>query len=340
MRQVSRLYRIRTRDGWKIALHNYSQDPPDRAVDTVVLCHGLGSNRYNLDGPGNLSLARFLHAHGWDVWLLELRGAGRSSKPRPWNKLHYNWNVDDYIFHDVPAALRFIRDHAGRAKVHWVGHSMGGMLAYAFLITHGNQWARSVVTLASPSMKSVRSPLLDKIVPLRGLLKIFRRIPEGSAARILSPILARLAPRLGRLVINPDNMDRASISKLLRLAVDDIPTSLILQLASWYEESAMGKHYGFISYSEGLKQISAPLYVIAGAADQLTPPRDMAAAYQAVGSQDKQYDVFGRSTGCLHDYGHVDLVLGKYAHREIFPRILDWLNAHAQIRSQPSLYIP
>ncbi len=325
-----RLHRVTTRDGWKIALHHYAQRPPGDAIDTVILCHGLSSNRFDLDAPGERSIARFLHEHGWDVWVLELRGAGRSSRPRPWNRHRFDWNFDDYLYHDVPAAIRYVRRVTGRDRVHWVGHSMGGMLGYAFLATQGNDWAASMVTIGSPSMRAVHQPLLDAIVPMRGLLKYIGRIPQGRLGSALSPLLARTLRWTGHLIVNPDNLAPSEASRLMRCALEDIPASLVKQLADWYAGSNMVNHYGFVSYSESLRQITAPLYVIAGTADQLTPAGDLRGVYESVGSTDKRYSAFGRDSGCRHDYGHIDLVLGDHAREEVWPHVLGWLNEHAQ----------
>src|SRR5690606_26287692 len=67
------LHYARTRDGWQLALHHR---PPARGGHgtPLLLCHGMGSNRFNMDGPGRASLARHLQAAGFDVWVLELRG--------------------------------------------------------------------------------------------------------------------------------------------------------------------------------------------------------------------------------------------------------------------------
>jgi len=102
------LHYATTRDGWRIALHH--RPPPSGGHGTpVILCHGMGSNRYNMDGPGRTSLARHLNESGYDVWGLELRGAGMSRRklrvpPVPWS-----WTFEDYVQHDVPAALRLVR---------------------------------------------------------------------------------------------------------------------------------------------------------------------------------------------------------------------------------------
>eukprot|EP00291_Cryptomonas_curvata_P011844 CAMPEP_0172189260 /NCGR_PEP_ID=MMETSP1050-20130122/22418_1 /TAXON_ID=233186 /ORGANISM="Cryptomonas curvata, Strain CCAP979/52" /LENGTH=153 /DNA_ID=CAMNT_0012863921 /DNA_START=321 /DNA_END=779 /DNA_ORIENTATION=+ len=128
----------------------------------VILCHGAFANRVTYDlGAGRPSLAVFLAERGYDVWALELRGHGRSQKP-PWlqNVLHQgfnvpngdaegSWSVMAYIQHDLPAAVDYVRSRTGAARVHWVGHSMGGIVVYswlAFAPHHADAFA-SVVTV-------------------------------------------------------------------------------------------------------------------------------------------------------------------------------------------------
>ena len=122
-----RLYTTRTHDGWRLALHRYA--PAARAHATpVMLCHGMGSNRWDMDGPGRLSLARYLVRRGYDVWVIELRGAGRSMRPHWWNDKRYDWRFEDYVQHDSRAALRTVLHETGARQVHWVGHSTSGFI--------------------------------------------------------------------------------------------------------------------------------------------------------------------------------------------------------------------
>src|SRR5262249_22017119 len=188
-------YSARTRDGWRLAL--YRHRPARRAHATpVLLCHGMSSNRWDMDGPGEVSLARYLAARGYDAWVVELRGAGRSTRPTWWNGKRYDWTFEDYVQHDAPAALRVVLNETGARQVHWVGHSMGGMIAYALLMSPVHRNIASAVTLGSPTMSDVGHPLLDFGVPYRGLLRLLpQRVPTGVLARIgapLAPLLARL----------------------------------------------------------------------------------------------------------------------------------------------------
>ena len=58
--------------------------------------------------------------------------------------------VDDYVLLDIPAALDYIRKTTGFSQVHWVGHSMGGMLLYAYDALFDGGAVASGITLGSP----------------------------------------------------------------------------------------------------------------------------------------------------------------------------------------------
>ena len=55
-----------------------------------------------------------------------------------------------------------------------------------------------------------------------------------------------------------------------------------------------------------------------------------------IGSEEKRFFVAGHVGGLDHEYSHVDLVLGRFAPDEIYPRVADWLDAHKPaVRAAP-----
>lgn len=319
-----------TRDGWRIALHHLP--PRGGAHGTpVVLCHGMGSNRFNLDGPGRASLARFLLRRGYDVWLLELRGAGASRRQLRLPPVSYRWTFEDYVQHDVPAALRLVRELSGARRVLWVGHSLGGMVAYATLMTPAGDAIAAAVTLASPGMTYVGRSPIDPWVRLRPLLRLAPgRIPLRALAWSAAP-WAGWIERFGRVAVrdlawHPDNFDVATVRYMMRHGVEDVPRSLIMEFARWYEARRMSDRYGLFSFTDHLERIRVPLFVIAGSRDRLTPPSDLEELVARLGSTDKRFFVAGHAAGLRHEYSHIDLVLGSHAPDEIYPRVADWLD--------------
>ena len=333
----ARRYSARTRDGWWLAL--YRHRPRRSGHHTpVLLCHGMSSNRWDMDGPGRLSLARYLARHGYDAWVVELRGAGRSTRPRWWNGKQYNWTFEDYVHHDARAALQTVLRETGAERVHWVGHSMGGMIAYALLMSPVHLKIASAVTLGSPTMSDVGHPLLDFGVPYRNLLRYMpRRVPIGTLARLGAPfarLLARLLePSIAELGWHPGNADLPLLRTLMLTAVDDLPASLLREFARWYETKAMSDRYSMFDFTEHLERITTPILIIAGSKDELTPVRDLERVYKRIAAPDKAFRVIGKEQGFAHDYSHADLVLGLNAPNEVYPVVFEWLEAH---RSAPA----
>ncbi len=327
------LHFARTRDGVRLALYNYR--PADLAPERfpVFLCHGLGSNRFDLDYPGRQSLARYLWARGHDVWVVELRGAGRSTKPSLlFGKLRYDWVFDDYVAHDIPAAVARVRELFGRPAIHWVGHSMGGMLAYPFLVSCDRDLVRSCVTVGAPSVAVVRSEVHDLVSHQIALLRRLPFIPWRHTGRALAPFVPHarriVEAALGDFLYNPENMDDETIATLLRNAVENFPTSLVLQAAEFYDTKHYQSYYRTFSFRDNLHRIEVPLLVIAGSIDRLTPPEDLRFVFDHVSSRDKEFVVIGRAQGASAEYGHVDLILGRNAPEDVFPTIAAWIDRH------------
>ena len=330
-----RLYSAWTRDGWRLALYRYAARRGSHRTP-VLLCHGMSSNRWDMDGPGRLSLARYLNRRGYDAWVVELRGAGRSTRPTWWNGKRYNWTFEDYVYHDAPAALQRVLRETGARQVHWVGHSMGGMIAYALLVGPVHQKIASAVTLGSPTMSNVGDPLLDFGLPYRGLLRFLPgRVPIGTLARLGAPFAPLLADFLSRNIAElgwwTGNADVRLLRTLMLTAVDDLPVSLLREFARWYDTKRMVDRYHMFDFTEQLERISTPILIIAGNKDKLTPVRDLEEVYRRVAAPDKVFRIVGKSHGATHDYSHADLVLGLHAPDDVYPVVAEWLDQHRQV---------
>ncbi len=94
----------------------------------VILAHGLGANYSEWDLPSK-SFARYLADRGYDVWLANYRNSGTGqyeSDPA------IGASFDEIAIFDVEAIVARVEAETG-ARPFWVGHSLGGMIAYAWL---------------------------------------------------------------------------------------------------------------------------------------------------------------------------------------------------------------
>src|SRR3989338_4374606 len=114
---------VKTDDGWHLAVYRYSH--PRSTKTPIVLLHGLGTNRFDVDFiDDRFSLAQYLYRKGYDVWFFECRGAGKSHRPgvlQAWkDRFQPNWIVDDIVFTDIPAIVKYVQAVTGRNKLHWL----------------------------------------------------------------------------------------------------------------------------------------------------------------------------------------------------------------------------
>ncbi|XP_059303435.1 uncharacterized protein LOC132055564 isoform X1 [Lycium ferocissimum] len=66
---------------WKLALWRYLPSPQrSRRNHPLLLLSGVGTNAIGYDLAPGSSFARYMSGHGFDTWILEVRGAGLSAK--------------------------------------------------------------------------------------------------------------------------------------------------------------------------------------------------------------------------------------------------------------------
>lgn len=315
-----------TADGWTIALHRYSPEKTMEEARPVILCHGLGANRFNFDLGEGRSLACYLRDRGYDTWVVDLRGAGHSSRPRWFNRFSYGWTIDDHIEFDLPAAIGLVKELTGAEAVNWVGHSMGGLVMYAYL-ARGGEGIGSVAAIASPGYFGGDGLKM----PYVGLIRLFTWLPAFHfeyLARGAAPFVASVAPWLDRMTINAGNMGRPTIARALVNLVSDISMGVMRQFIRSMKAGCFMSADGSRRYQDDYGKITVPMFLGVGSRDGLVGKRAVQKVFEAVSSEDKRFKVFGREHGNLIDYGHGDLLVGDRAEQDVFPEIEAWLSDH------------
>ncbi|MFH0899931.1 MAG: alpha/beta fold hydrolase [Pseudomonadota bacterium] len=318
-----------TGDGWRIAIMRYRPSTPNGS-DPVLLCHGLAANHLNLDLSDRVSLARFLARAGYDVWSIELRGRGLSTRPRPFSRYRYDWSFDEYVEQDFPAALAEVRRATGRQKLHLVGYSLGGMVAYAVLADPS--WGtsvRSAVVIAAPATFRFQSRYLFSW-PLRS----FRWLRHRFLARLFAPLAGNKFLPSVRLLYERDNVPGSVIRRFMTNATASFSRNELLQMSDWIAQDSFRSIDHRRDYRSEMKAIAVPILFVAGNRDRLAPLPSVKDAYSLVGSGEKLLVVASRAEGMSANYGHLDLVLGNKAAEEIFPLVSSWLDRHSRTLEQ------
>lgn len=313
----------RTTDGWNIALSRYLPEKTKGRKKRlpVLLCHGLSGNHFSWDLTKRFSLARTLTHAGYEVFLLDLRGSGWSDHPRWFSSRSYNWNFDDYLQRDVPAAIDHVLERTGAKKLHWIGHSMGGMLAYCLLQSDRAQQIQSASILSSPGrIYHFRWSL--KFLPL---LDLFSVIHMKTLSRFAAPF-ARFSPTLQRVFGNLE-MPLGYASLQHANNVENLPATLLKQFATWVKSGRIVLSNGQ-DITAGLSTVTRPMFLMVGSSDATIRPDTVREVYDAVASRKKEFHLLGPDQGQADEYGHQSVLFGRNADTEVFPRILAWLESN------------
>lgn len=320
-------------DGWLLALHRYLPRTEGPGRGPVLLCHGLLANRYNLDLDERRSVARYLAGMGFDAWVIELRGSGHSRDANGRRGLG-RITFDDYVERDIPAAIQTILAETGWAQLQWVGHSMGGMLLYAYLSNRDDKSIAAVVTIGSPIDFTVLSRTARDLLRLRPLLRL-GWVPLGYMLRGLLPLLRLSRQALLDLGLVSSNLSSAEIGEVLVNVIEGFgPAGVLEQFGNWVEEGVYVSRDGSRPYGT-LTHLRCPLLVIQPSLDNVAPPDSVRPAIDRAPAAEKTYRLFGKVSGDDRDYGHGDILLSDAARQNVFPLIADWLIKHAPSPPQP-----
>jgi pimeloyl-ACP methyl ester carboxylesterase len=321
--RADEVHMVVTPDLWRIRLCRYKSKTG--AGEPVLLCHGFMSNQFNFTLPDGEAMVDYLAARGYDCWTIDLRG-NLSSVP-PYGRTYNDPTMDDHLLKDVPAALEFIRKTTGSPRVHWIGHSMGGMLFYAYDATFGGGKIASAVTLGSPigfDGLEFHNPAVVLFVR-----RAMGRLAFRGGMRLLLSLFVRIKPTVTLVPVAFSNLHKAFFdANTFYMAADTPPIKVARNLAQAARLKTWKVKNGEVDVFDSLRRLHTPLFAIFGSADPLVPAQTVDAFFEKAAAPDKRMLLLSKENGFADDYSHLDLVFGKEAPSEVFQPIADWLKAH------------
>lgn len=299
----------------------------------VLLVHGLNSNTHEFEG-----LLPFLLEQGFDCYAFNFRGHGNGSERS--TVIEYedgDYGFEPMVNEDFPEMLNFVRG-AKREGVIVIGHSMGGMISRAALIskTVDVKDIQSLVLVGSPSHFENQKLIIeyfplssrmaswmlnsgrgDESVDLLGFVKTVEDL--GSyfpgyviAKKMLSPLQDYLFGGIS-LFENFGPEDTWIHNAVTR----GIPKDIFRSFERF--KSANG-------YPWKDKPIEVPALHILGRQDQLVLWRDVVES-AAIQSKDAGYGLM-----VIDNVSHLDLVATKTI-QTYWPTLLEFMTAPEQVAS-------
>ncbi len=325
--------------------------------DVVLLLHGLTSSCDMFVMPEHRNLVSFLLDAGFtDVWTSDFRMSCRF----PYDAETHRFTLDDVADWDHPAALRELRRHVGGRRVHVIAHCLGsvtfsmslfgGVLdGVTSLISNSVSltprvpaWSRVKLALG-PAMSEYalglafldpgfgHAPPLTRGWMLSRAVSLFHRECRERACHMESFMWGTGHPAM----FVHDNLDPATHERIA-----DLLGPIGVHYFRHVRKMTAAGHVVRYDPSDP-RHAALPEDFLARAADVQTRILFLAG---------DQNHVFPRANVICHEtldrivpgrheleilrgYGHIDPFIGVNAHRDVFPRIVDFLRRNAATAS-------
>jgi pimeloyl-ACP methyl ester carboxylesterase len=348
------IHRFTTADGLTLRLKRYANP----GGVPVILAHGFGGNGFTFDLPRDgRNMAVHLAKEGFDVWISQFRGCGRTPYISDAGDWRHSW--DHLAIYDVPAIVDGVTDTTGK-RAFWIGHSMGGMVLYMYLqgarFSHGDAVVSDedllvsrhrklfgAATLGSPSIFCwPRDDPGRKGVNVVGLRKYIEYYNNKMLAKEqVSPrvhrrggrsMFFRRHPRLIMIITRSplavgtyhrSNTDKETTTCLTLMGRSDVSAGMWVQRLQSLLEGDLIQHPPSTpgtrpyNYADNMPKITLPILFITGEKDY-SPAGVKSSGYDSVASEMKKFVN-------LRSYGHIDLLMGSNVEKDVFPLISDWI---------------
>lgn len=264
--------------GARLVWKAWLPEAPPRAV--IVLAHGYAEHfgRYE-------AFAATCNAAGLAVYALDHWGHGRSDGA-PGFVPRFSAFTDG-----VELLLAEVEARHGDLPRFLVGHSMGGLIAAAHLVTHQAHYRGAI--LSGPAIKAAQEPSL--------------------AMQWISRLLSALAPKLGVLALDAEGVSRDPAVVAAYRADPLVYTGKMSARLAAEMFDAMART------RDAASTIALPILLMHGEADRLTAPEGSRFLFDAVGSADKQLRIY---PGLYHE------IFNEPERAAVIAELIGWIDAH------------
>jgi len=335
-----------TDDGLGLNLTRFRRAECD---DVVLLVHGLTSSSDLFIMPEHRNLVSYLLDDGFtDVWALDFRMSNRF----PYDTETHEYTLDDIADYDYPAAMRELRRHIGDRRVHVVAHCLGS-LSFMMSLFGGRLPGIASVTCNSvalmprvPRWSRLKlrygPPLFEYVLGLAFLDPRFARSPrltkEWALARLISMAHRECDVRECHMLSfmwgsgRPAMYEHDNLLPVTHERMADLCSACGINYHRHVAKMVLAGHA--VKFDPGDRRHSdLPDDYLTYAAKVttaillLTGDRNRVFTDSNIVCYSRLSNVMpGRcELEILPGYGHLDPIVGKDAHLEVFPRISQFL---------------
>lgn len=325
-------------DGFKCNLHHLVGSNPTKGP--VLLVHGAGVRGNIFNPPTEKNLLRCLKEEGYDIWIENWRGSIDFSPNE--------WDLDQVGQFDHPAAVQKVTELTGTKEIKAIIHCQGST---SFMI--------SVMLGHIPEVKVIISNAvsLHPVVPSYSLFKLWGYIPlvqhfytylnpqwglyapdfkskflklivktthyekDTLVGKFVSFVYGAGFPALWRL----ENLDRPTM-EWIQHEFANVPLSFFDHIRKCIKAGVLvplhDEDQGTKTYVPDLTKIEPRISLFAGSKNLCFLPDSQRATFDYL----ERLNPGKHSLHIMENYSHLDIFLGKNAHIDIFPIMINELN--------------
>ena len=268
-----------------------------------------------------VSVVRNLLKQGFDVFATDW------GTPSAYDK---DLTIGHFVNTYMDKSVDLIRDTTKSDKVSLLGYCWGGDLVLMYTALHPDK-VKCVVTIATPGDFNLDDTLLGrwtKSMKVDALLEAFGNAPAmllNSAFALRNPI--ENIHKYPHFFEQPHGLESTLEFVATETWLYDSPPvigEIYREFVKYcYQQNLFIRNQMKVDGSMvDLKTIEAPFLNVVAQKDDLVAPASTTALNKVVGSKEKSIIEFPS--------GHVGLITGQRAHKEVWPKVGSWLKARSQ----------
>jgi len=295
--------------------------PTTKNLTPLLVVYAFINRHYILDLLPEVSVIKNLLKHGFDIYATDW------GTPSAYDK---DLTIGHFVNSYMDKSVDLIRKNTKTDKVSLFGYCWGGNLVLMYAALHPEK-VKNVVTIATPGDFGVDNTLLSlwtKDMKVDALLDAFGNAPSmllNAAFSLRNPI--ENIHKYPHFFEQPHGLESTMEFFATETWLYDSPPvigEIYREFVKYcYQQNLFIKNQMEIYDSSGsaslidLKNITAPFLNVIAQKDDLVTPLSSIALNNAVGSKDKSM--------IESPAGHVGLIIGQRAHKEVWPKVGSWL---------------
>ncbi|KAJ6314838.1 hypothetical protein OIU78_018346 [Salix suchowensis] len=345
---------VETRDGFILSMQRIPEGR-DGGGDTerppVLIQHGvLVDGMTWLLNPPEQNLPLILADRGFDVWIANTRGTRyscRHTSLQPNEPGFWNWSWDEMVVFDLPAVFDYVYTQTGQ-KAHYVGHSLGTLIALASFSEGLLVDKLKSAVLLSPiaylsHMNTALGVAAAKVFvgEITTLLGVAEFNPKGEpVAKFLKALCDYPGVDCYDLLtsITGQNccLNASTVDLFLKNEPQSTSTKNMVHLAQTVRDGVLAKYnygnpyFNVMHYGEAKPPIynlsniphNLPIFISYGGKDALSDVRDVELLLDSL----KLHDVDKLTIQYIKDYAHADFIMGVNAKDIVYNQVVSFFN--------------